>query len=662
ALPLSFAQERLWFIEQLDPGRPVYHMPTALRLEGCLDLPALSASLAEIVRRHEVLRTRFPTVGGKPVQVIELPAAVVFPLVDLSGLPEDWREVESKRLALAEARRPFDLSGGPLLRLTLLRRRSEDHVVLLTIHHIVTDGWSGGVLRSELSALYRAASQGLPSPLPELPVQYADFSSWQRRWLEGGILDAELAWWRERLAGAPPVLELPADRPRPAVRRLLGGRCPLELPAHLGEEVAALAHRSGVTQFMVLLAVFDALLHRLSGQEDLVVGSPIAGRNRIEIEGLIGFFVNTLVLRSRVEGEDSFAALLERVREVALGAYAHQNLPFERLVEQLQPERSLSHTPLFQVMFVWQSAPWTTLELPGLHLSSLPTDNGAANYDLILGMGESGGRLAGSLQYATDLFDRTTVERLLLRLERLLRDAVAAPERRISELPLLTESERRQLQEWNDTGTSYLEGGCLHHWVERQARRTPEATALVFAGESLSFGELDLRAEILARQLRSLGVRPEVRVGIFCERSLEMMVGLLAILKAGGAYVPLDPSYPAERLTLILEDSAVPVLLVQERLSAAQPPHRARVVLLVRGGLADAGAAQVPRAGDVAAAGPDALAYVIYTSGSTGRPKGVMISHRALWYNNMVCAMALHAEPDDVVLHAAPMFHMADSC
>ncbi|HEY3570077.1 MAG TPA: amino acid adenylation domain-containing protein, partial [Thermoanaerobaculia bacterium] len=635
-LPLSFAQERLWFLEQLDPGKPTYNIPNVVRLTGALDAGLLDQALREVVRRHAVLRTVFSLADGQPAQTVSPREGFGFTLLDLAALREEAREAELRRRIAAEVSRPFDLGSGPLLRVLLLRLAPEEHVAVLTMHHIVSDGWSMGVLIRELGDLYAAFSLGRPSPLPELPVQYADFARWQREQLRGEALEAEIAYWRERLAGAQP-LELPTDRPRPPLQTTRGAAHPLFLPRELRDGLVAFGRREGATLFMTGLAAFAALLARLSGQDDIALGTPSANRNRAEIEGLIGFFVNTLVVRTDAGGDPSFRTLLARARQASVGAFAHQDLPFEKVVEELHPDRALSRSPLFQVMFVLQNTPRQVLELPGLRLFpeafSVPT----SKFDLTLVLAEHpDGALAGLLEYNTDLFDAATAARWAGHLELLLRGIVEGPERRVSELPLLTAEERWQLLSgWNDTAVEWPRETLLHELFERQAAATPEAWAVGFGGQRLSYGELAARSNRLARHLRRLGVGPEVLVGLCVERSAEMVVALLAILKAGGAYVPLDPSHPAERLALVLEDSGAPVLLTMEPLLAGLPAHGATAVCLDR----DAGAIARESAAPLArSAEPESLAYVLYTSGSTGRPKGVGLPHRAVV--NFLRAMA----------------------
>ncbi|HEX7239255.1 MAG TPA: condensation domain-containing protein, partial [Longimicrobiaceae bacterium] len=625
ALPLSFAQERLWFLDRLQPGSSFYNMPRALRLGGELDPRALEDALGEIVRRHEALRTTFAEVEGVAVQVVAPFGGFALPVEDLSGLEEGERVAVAKGRVAEDAARPFDLERGPLFRAGLLRLEAEEHVLLLCVHHVVSDGWSMGVLFGELSALYAAYREGRESPLPEPAVQYADYAAWQREQLEGEVLERQVGYWKERLAGAPELLELPTDHPRPAVQTYRGASQPIELPGELLERLEALARREGVTLYMVLLGAFQVLLSKYAGSEDVVVGSPIAGRTRREVEGLIGFFVNTLVLRTDVSGDPGFREVLRRVREGTLGAYENQDVPFEKLVAELQPERSLSHSPLFQVMFALQNAGGAEGALPGLRLQGVGAEQESAKFDLSLALAATPQGLFGELSYSTELFERGTIVRMVGHLERVLEQVAEDPNVRLSGVELLGGAERAQVvEEWNRTEAEYPYDRCIHQLFEAQAARTPDAVAVVFEEESLSYRALNERANRLAHHLRGLGVGPEVRVAVCVERSLEMVVGLLGILKTGGAYVPLDPAYPAERLEYMLADSGVKVLLTEERLRGALPEFGGVVVRL------DADAPAIARHPDTALpvdVGPSGLAYVIYTSGSTGRPKGVMVPH-----------------------------------
>jgi amino acid adenylation domain-containing protein len=650
-LPLSFAQQRLWFLDQLEPGSPFYNLPTAVRLTGPLDVVALKQSLNEVVRRHEALRTTFASAEGRPLQVIAARMTLALPVVDLTGLEE--RQVEAQRLATAEARRPFDLAQGPLLRACLLRLEDSEHsehVVLLNMHHIVSDGWSMNVLIQELAALYVAFSSGDASLqvgregalLPELPIQYADFAHWQRNWLQGEVLGAQLAYWKEQLAGLSPLLELPTDRPRPAVQTFRGAQKTFVLPPELSTALKDLSYAENATLFMTLLAAFQTLLYRYTGQKDISVGTPIANRNRSAIEGLIGFFVNTLVMRADLTGAPSFRELLGRVREAALGAYAHQDVPFEMLVDVLQPQRDMSHSPLFQVMFVLQNTPTQAQALSSdLVLSSVEADEGTARFDLTLTMVEDARGLGGFIEYNVDLFDTVTVERLIAHFQTLLMGIVADPDLCVARLPLLTGAERQQLlATWNDTAASdaRAQDQCAHELFEAQVARTPDAVAVVFDDLALTYQALNRRANQLAHHLQKLGVRAETLVGISVQRSPDMVVGLLGILKAGGVYLPLDPTYPQNRLSFMLEDAQVSILLTQAQLdpisttqslaparSAGDPiPNTVRL---------DADWARIAQESDANPTGnvtPENLAYVIYTSGSTGRPKGALLRHRGL--------------------------------
>jgi amino acid adenylation domain-containing protein len=652
-LALSFAQQRLWFFNQLDPGNSAYNLPAAVRLRGPLNLPALEQSLNEIVKRHESLRTTFGKVEGRPTQVIAPTLTIKLPVVDLRTLPASERETEVRRLVTAEAQRPFDLSQGPLVRGTVLRLGDEEHVGLLTMHHIVSDGWSTGILVREVATLYVAFCAGGSSPLPALSIQYADFAHWQRQWLQGEVLQTQIAYWKEQLAGAPALIDLPTDHPRPAVQTFRGAHQLLVLPKHLQEGFKVLSRQEGLTQFMALLAAFKVLLHRYTSQEDLIVGTPIANRNRLETEGLIGFFVNALVLRTDLSGNPSFRELLRRVREVCLGAYGHQDLPFDRLVEELHVKRDLSRNPLFQVMFVLHSASMRTVELPGLTLSPVEGDSETAHFDLTLQILDTEQGLTAAFVYNTDLFEAGTIARMLGNFQILLEAMVADPEQRVSDLPLLTESERqRLLVEWNSTKTDGPRDLCIHQLFEAQVERTPDAIAVVFDAEQLTYGELNRRANQLAHHLRALGVGPEVLVAICVERSLEMVIGLLGILKAGGAFVPLDPAYPKERLAFMLKDAQVPVLLTQERLVVGLPEQDAKVICLDSGWeTLSSKSGENPDSSAL----PENLAYVIYTSGSTGQPKGVLVSHDSIAGHCRNAQRCYELDSRDIVLQFASL-------
>ena len=642
ALPLSFAQQRLWFLDQLEPGSPVYNIAAKLGIDGPLDPAALGASFDALVARHESLRTTFDDEDGRPRQRIAERLALDLPVVDLSTLDPDDQAVAVDRTAAEEAAAPFDLRRGPLVRARLLRLAPERHVLLFTLHHIIADGWSMGVLARELSAVYAARIAGRAADLAPLPVQYADFAVWQRGVLTGDPLSREIAFWRSTLDGVP-VIELPTDRPRPPVQTFRGASLPVELSPGLASRVREMARAFDATPFMAMLAAYAALLHRWTGQADFAIGSPVANRTRPDIEGLIGFFANTIVLRAKLDGRPTFRELVARVKAASLDAFAHQDLPFERLVEELQPERALSHNPIFQVMFGLHPAAAPSLALPGLAFSRLDVETGTAKFDLNLLLDEDGDRIAGVLEYNTDLFDESTIVRLRSHLETLLTAALDRPDARVDDLPVMPEGERRLvLDDWNATREAYPDA-CVHELVEAAVERTPEATAVVFPGapdQTLTYRELNERANRLAHYLRALGVGPDVPVAICLERSLDMAVAVLAVLKAGGAYVPLDPTYPRERLLQMLEDTSAPVVVSHAATRDRLPPIAlARLVWLDADRHRIAGQPDTNPESGVA---PDNLLYVIYTSGSTGRPKGIALSHRALvnlvWWNLVTLA------------------------
>ncbi|OYE01267.1 condensation domain-containing protein, partial [Nostoc sp. 'Peltigera membranacea cyanobiont' 232] len=508
--PLSFAQQRLWFLAQLEPNSPFYNIPAAVRLQGQLNLEALQQSFNEIISRHEALRTNFQTIEGQAISVLSEATPLTLLIFDISELPLNQQEAEVRQQASQEAQKPFVLNSDLLVRAKLLRLSKQEYILLLTMHHIVSDGWSIGVMVRELVTLYQAFCDGQPSPLAALPIQYVDFAVWQKQWLQGEVLETQISYWLKHLENAPKVLELPTDHPRPAIQSFRGATYLFKLSLELSTSLNKLSEQQGSTLFMTLLAGFQTLLWRYTGKEDIAIGSPIANRNRTEIEGLIGFFVNTLVLRTNLAGNPSFEELLKRVREVALGAYAHQDLPFELLVEQLQPQRDLSYTPLFQVMFVLQNAPMSALELPGLTLTPLESNSDSAKFDLTLQMTETEEGLVGSLEYNTDLFEEKTIHRMADHLQTLLEGVVANPQQRLSELPLLSESERHQLlREWNNTEVEYPQQQCIHQLFEAQVERTPDAVAVVFEDEQLTYCELNTRANQLAHYLQALGVKPE---------------------------------------------------------------------------------------------------------------------------------------------------------
>ena len=627
-LPSSFAQERLWFFDQLEEKSATYNVPQAVRMTGDLNVSALKQAIAKIIDRHEVLRTHFPSVDGKPIQVIDPEATLQIVEMNWQHLPQIDQELQVQNYIQQEVHTPFDLSQGPLVRVTLLQLAPQESILLITMHHIISDGWSIAVFVQELFALYQAYSQGKPNPLPELSIQYADYALWQRQWLTGKRQDKQLQYWQQQLAGAPCLLTLPNDHPRPPVQTHRGHTQTFALDKQLTQQLEKLSDDHGSTLFMTLLAAFAVLLFRYSGQDDILIGSPIANRNRPEIESLIGFFVNTLVLRTRLQGNPSFAQLLRQVREVTLEAYQHQDVPFEQVVEALQPERTLSYSPLFQVMFVLQNIPMCPLELPGVSLTPLRLQTQTAKFDLLLSMEQTETGLVGLWEYSTDLFEAETIAQMAGHFQTLLVAIASNPQQTIGQLPLLKDKELHQiLWEWNNTTTEYPQHKCIHQLFEEQVEKNPEAIAIVFKQQQLTYQELNQKANQLARYLQALGIKPEVLVGICVERSLEMMVGLLGILKAGGAYLPLDPTYPKDRLAYILSDSQVPVLLTQQHLVGSLPEHQASIIYLDSDWTSIAQESENNLACEVTA---ENLAYIIYTSGSTGQPKGVSVAHKNL--------------------------------
>jgi len=674
--PLSFAQQRLWFLEQLDPGRADYNVPLALEFRGMLDVGALEAGLSEIMRRHQALRTRFPAVNGQPVQRVVAAEPVALERVDVTAAPAQARLERARRLTEAEAGRPFDLERGPLLRGTLYCLGPEHHVLALTVHHIVLDAWSVGILVAELQECYRAAREGRPPDLPELPVQYVDFAFWQRQSLTGDELQRQLEFWRNHLRGGLPVLELPTDSPRPPVKSFRGGTETATLPEDTAGWLAELGREERASPFMILLAAFYVLLSRYGNAEDVVVGTPVANRNRRELENMIGFFVNTVALRADLTGNPTFRRLLGHVRERMLQALEHQEIPFERVVEELQPQRDLGHTPLFQAMFVHQQDPAAGLDLPQLEVRTLEIDPGTSKFDLTLFVWECAGGFRAAVEYSTDLFTAATAKRMLRHYETLLRSIAQDPDARLSDLTLLPAEERRRvLRDWNSTSAPYPEGRCLHHLFEERARTAPHEPAVIRGDEGLTYAQLERRAERLARRLRRLGVGPDVPVGLCVRRSPDMAVGVLGILKAGGACLPLDPAYPSDRLGFMLQDAGVPVLVTHEGLAGDLPAGDAAVVYLdesLPGDAVPSVATETAHGGEPAAAGgtrtlsdngtlpgsaamPDSLAYIIYTSGSTGRPKGVAMPHRPLV--NLVAWQLRHSAvgAGDRTLQFAPL-------
>ncbi|HEV2843814.1 MAG TPA: condensation domain-containing protein, partial [Thermoanaerobaculia bacterium] len=657
-LPLSFAQQRLWFLDQLQPGSAAYNMSTAVRLRGPLDLAAFRRSLSGVAGRHESLRTTFPVRRGMAVQAIAPELTLPVAIVDLQDLPGPARERAVETLAREERLRPFDLVAGPLLRATVLKTITEagdEHVILLTLHHVVTDGWSMGVLVQEIAELYRAFATGTVPSLPDLPIQYADYAIWQRAWLSGETLEAQLSYWRRQLAGLPPLLELPADRPRPALQSFRGGLWRHFVPADQLQGLRELCREKGATLYMGLMAIFQSLLHLYSGQDDLAVGSPVAGRSRVETERLIGFFVNNLVLRGDLGGNPGFRQILARTREAALGAYAHQDLPFEKLVEELAGERNLSHAPLFQVALVLQNTPrQVVLQLPGATLSRGASEEAStAKFDITLNARETEAGLGLLWSFNRDLFDSQTIGRMAGHFEALSAHLLAQPDLGLEDHSILSSSERQQLLQWSLLEAGEPEGLLLHELLEEQARLAPERVAVIHTGGSLTYRELNTRANRLARRLRAMGVAPEVKVGLFLERSPEMVIALFGILKAGGAYVPLDPDHPAERVAWVLEDSGLRLLLTEERLLGRLPAVTGLEILRLDAIREESG--EEPEAAPVSGATAESLAYVIYTSGSTGRPKGVLVPHRGLGNLSAVQARLFRVTEESRVLQFASL-------
>ncbi|HEX6288818.1 MAG TPA: amino acid adenylation domain-containing protein [Herpetosiphonaceae bacterium] len=632
--PLSFAQERLWFLDQLAPGATAYNLPLMLRLAGQLDSAALQQSVHLLMQRHETLRAAFPTVDGLPVQVIAPTQQIAVPVIDLSALPAAEQPDALTRLVAAEVDRPFELARGPLLRLTLFRFAEREHRLLLVMHHIIGDGWSLRVYISDLLDLYRACVSRSDAPLAELPIQYADFAAWQRQRLQGSYLEQQLSYWKEQLAGAPTMLELPTDRPRPAVQTYEAAWHYLQLPQPLMDGLAALSQQQGTTMYMTLLAAFATVLYRYTGQHDILVGTPVANRNWIETEGVIGCFVNTLVLRTDLAGNPTFRELLGRVRETALSTFAHMDTPFEKVVEAVQPDRNMSHTPLFQVLFSLQNVPPPTKDGADLAVSLARIERSTTQFDLTVDISDAQCRFG----YNLSLFDGATIARMAAHFETMLAGIVANPDARLADLPLLSAAERQQiLVARNATRRAYPQDRCVHQLIEAQAARTPDAVAVIDGDTRLTYAQLNRRANQLAHHLHALGVsrrfHDPLLVGVCLDRSPDLLVALLAVLKAGGAYVPLDPMYPQERLAYMLSDAGVAAVLTKQRHVAALSPVAPSVCL-------DADWTAIERQPDApprSAVVPADLAYVIYTSGSTGQPKGVMIAHQAL--TNLLCAM-----------------------
>ncbi|HEY7124286.1 MAG TPA: amino acid adenylation domain-containing protein [Ktedonobacterales bacterium] len=640
-LPLSFSQERLWFLQQLEPESYAYVEPHAMKLVGQVQREALEKSLNAVVHRHENLRTTFVSVQGRPCQVIAPTVHLPLPVFDLMALSEEERQAEAQRLFAEAGCVTFDLGRGPLLHLYLLRLGPEEHILLTTLHHVIADRASGNLFLNELTTFYaeysKTTDQQLPPSLPELPIQYADYALWQRERLQGEALAHHRDYWRQQLAGVPPLLELPTDFPRPTVKRYGGSHLGFELPATL-QGLRALSAREGATLFMTLLAAFQTLLMRYSGQDDIVVGTSITSRTRLELEPLIGLFINTLVLRSDLSGNPTFRQLLQRVRSVCLSAYEHQELPFEKLVEELQPERNLSYSPLYQVAFSLEHAPGTAIKLPGLTWESISWANNTSKFDLSLTLVETPTALLGRLEYNTDLFTPDTIIRLARHFQTLLESIVANPDQQLADLPMLNQAERAQmLGEWDHPPTPLPTNRCLHTVFEDRVTERPDAIALVLEDQQLTYAELNTRANQLAHHLRELGVGPEVRVGLCLDRSVEAIIGLLGILKAGGAYVPLDPYSPRERLAFMLADSLINVVLTQRQWRSQFAVQGAQAYTLCSLDSDWELVAQQKTANGSWDVLPDNLAYVLYTSGSTGQPKGVLITHAQVAHYVYAC-------------------------
>nr|AGS49937.1 long-chain-fatty-acid--CoA ligase [uncultured bacterium esnapd24] len=643
--PVSFAQQRLWFIDQLAPGNPSYNIPTPVRVQGPLDAAAMERAVGEMVRRQDALRTTLrPDEAGTPVQHVAPPGGFALPVTDLEPVPAAEREAELERRLHAEAARPFDLAAGPLFRATLFRVAPDDHVLLLVVHHVVGDGYSSQLMVREVAALYGAFSRGLPSPLPELRAQYGDFAAWQRNRLQGAAFEKQVAYWTERLRGAPPLLEIPADRVRPPMHGHAGGSEPLEVPAGVADGLRALARAEGATLFNVLLAALAVHLGRYARQDDVVVGIPVDSRGLPELEEIVGIFLNTLPVRTRLDGEPTFREVVRRVRAETAGALAHQDVQFEKLVDELKVERSLSHTPIFQVMFTFHEAHGGAAgpgEEPETRFRAMHADTGKVSFDLGLVVGAGPAGVAGKWSYSAELFRPETAARMARAFESLLARAAADPDRPVAALSLLDDGERdRVLLEWNDTARPFPDAP-VHRLLEARAAQSPGAAALEWEGGRLTFGELDARADALAARLRARGVGPETRVAVALERGPEMPVAVLAVLKAGGAYVPVDPAYPAGRVALVLADSAAPVLATTAALRERFDAFGGEV-LCVDEGMAPGDAGEVP-------VDPGNLAYVVYTSGSTGKPKGVLVEHRGLANLLLAAVETFGFEPGDVV-------------
>ncbi|PMB00595.1 non-ribosomal peptide synthetase, partial [Fischerella thermalis CCMEE 5196] len=646
-LPLSFAQQRLWFLEQLQPDSYTYNLPTAVRLTGILDVGLLERSLNTIIQRHEVLRTNFKTVDGNPVLQIQPSVTLPLTVIDLQNFNPIEQDEEVRHLALKEAQTPFNLATDVLLRVKILQLAKDENIVLFTMHHIISDGWSMEILVKELATLYTAFSSNKPSPLPELAIQYVDFAIWQRQWLQGEVLETQLDYWRQQLGGILPVLQLPTDYPRGRVQTFRGAIESFSLSPQLSQGIINLAKNAGVTPFITLLTAYKILLHRYTGQTDILVGTPVANRHRREIESLIGFFVNTLVLRSNLADNPSFQELLQQLKTTTWQAYDHQDIPFEKLVEVLQPERDLSFNPLFQVKFRLENAPTEKLELPGLTITPVNRTEASAKLDLSLDMYETSEGFVGAFEYNRDLFAPETINRMVGHFQTLLTAIVEHPENRISQLPLLTESEKQTiLIDWNQTEVEFPSHLTFQDLFTAQVEKTPDAVAIIFENQFLTYRELNQKSNQLAHYLKQKGVKPEVIVGLCVERSPLMIIALLGILKAGGAYLPLDPNYPPERLAYMLGDSKVQILLTETSLKVTTSSSYEIIYLDTDWETISQCSIENPES-EVT---PENLAYLIYTSGSTGTPKGVLIPHIGLTNLTQHKIEVCDVHPGDCVL------------
>jgi amino acid adenylation domain-containing protein len=651
AFPASFPQQRLWFIQKLHPDSSAYNITSAFRVEGDLDTDALLQSIDTIVHRHEALRTTFSVPEGQLLQIVSPEVDVELPVIDLRSLPRSEREAEALKRAQEVGQRSFDLREGPLFRVLLFRMSSNKHILLAKMHHIISDGWSMGVFSDELTTLYEAYVSGEKWELADLPIQYPDYTLWHKKWIEENVLDQQLPYWRDKLQGDPPVFELPTDRVRPPSKSFDGASRKITFDPELVQKLSKLGSKEATTLYQLLLAAFKVLLHRYTGREDIWVGAPVANRRRPEVENLIGFFVNTIVVRTEAADDPSFKEFLQQVRTATLGAYDHQDVPFERIVSELKPDRDLSRNPFFQVVFTLQNKP-LTLELPGVDIERIELDPGSSKFDLFIELWQADDTIEGNIEYDTDLFNGETIGRMIGHYQQLLEGIARDPGQSISHLPLLTAYEQEDiLTNWNDTRSDYPRERCIHELFEEQVRRAPERKAVYYDGSELTYGQLNRQANRLARHLRELGVGPDQLVALATERSLEMAVGLLGILKAGGAYVPLDPTYPGDRLRFMLEDTEASVVVTQGKLVEELPLENKQVVRL------DADSSQWEREPGEnldRTDGAGNLAYVMYTSGSTGRPKGVMVTHQNV--TRLVCG-ADYADfgPDEVFLQLAPI-------